>query len=61
MGKESKAGTKFYASVGLKAVTVHLPPEVHKKLTKIAKKEDRSLQRTIRRILIEYTKSYSAK
>jgi predicted transcriptional regulator len=61
MGKESKAGTKFYASVGLKAVTVHLPPEVHKKLAKIAKKEDRSLQRTIRRILIEYTKSYSAK
>lgn len=61
MGKESKAGTKFYASVRLKAVTVHLPPEVHKKLMKIAKKEDRSLQRTIRRILIEYTKSYSAK
>ncbi len=54
MGKESKAGTKFYAGAGLKAVTVHLPMETHKKLAQIAKKEDRSLQRTIRRILIDY-------
>ncbi len=57
MGKESKAGTKFYASVGLKAVTVHLPPGVHKKLMKIAEADDRSLQKTIRRILVEYTKN----
>jgi predicted transcriptional regulator len=56
MGKESKAGTKFYASVGLKAVTVHLPPGVHKKLLKIAEEDDRSLQKTIRRILVEYAK-----
>lgn len=54
MGKESKAGTKFYASVGLKSVTVHLPKETHIRLTEIAKKQDRSLQKTIRRILVEY-------
>jgi predicted transcriptional regulator len=57
MGKESKSGTKFYASVGLKAITVHLPPEIHKKLLKIADEDDRSLQKTIRRILVEYTKN----
>lgn len=55
MGKESKAGTQFYASVGLKSVTIHLPRPTHKKLLKLAKKEDRSLQKTIRRILIDYT------
>lgn len=58
MGKESKAGTKFYASVGLKSVTVHLPKETHEKLTGIAKKQDRSLQRTIRRILVEYAERH---
>jgi hypothetical protein len=54
MGKESKSGTTFYATSGLKAVTVHLPLKTHQKLMKIAKREDRSLQKTIRRILIEY-------
>lgn len=58
MGKESKAGTQFYASVGLKSVTVHLPKEAHKKLAGIAKREDRSLQKTIRRILIEYAEKH---
>ncbi len=54
VGKESKAGTKFYASVGLKSVTVHLPKDAHKKLAEIAKRQDLSLQKTIRRILVEY-------
>lgn len=54
MGKESKAGTQFYASAGLKSVTVHLPKAAHQKLAAIAKKQDRSLQKTIRRILVEY-------
>jgi predicted HicB family RNase H-like nuclease len=54
MGKESKAGTQFYASTGLKSVTVHLPKQAHLKLAAIAKKQDRSLQKTIRRILVEY-------
>ena len=56
MGKESKKGTKFYSGVGLKGVTVHLPLKVHQKLMRIAKKTDRSLQKTIRRILIDYAK-----
>jgi len=54
MGKESKSGTKFYADVGLKAITIHLPIQTHKKLVQIARKEDRSLQKTIRRILVDY-------
>jgi len=58
MGKESKAGTKFYASAGLKSITVHLPKATHKKLTELARKEDRSLQRSIRRILVEYAEKH---
>ena len=54
MGKESKAGTQFYANAGLKAVTIHLPKTIHKKLLLLAAKEDRSLQKSIRRILVEY-------
>ena len=56
MGKVSKAGTEFYASVGLKAIIVHLPKGVHKKLVDIARNEDRSLQKTVRRILVEYAR-----
>jgi hypothetical protein len=54
MGKETKGGTTFYRSAGLKAVTVHLPAKAHKKLVEMAKKEDRSLQKTIRRILMDF-------
>ena len=61
MGKESKAGTTFYRGAGLKAVTVHLPVKVHKKLAEVAKKEERSLQKTIRRILIDYAEKRSSK
>jgi len=56
MGKESETGTKFYASVGLKAITIHLPKGIHKKLVDIARNEDRSLQKTVRRILVEYAR-----
>ena len=55
MGKESISGAKFYRSVGYKSVTVHLPKNVHTTLVRLATKEDRSLQKTIRRILIDYT------
>ncbi len=54
MGRESTSGTTFYANEGFKAVTVHLPLKTHRKLQKIARKEDRSLQKTIRRILVDY-------
>lgn len=59
MGKESRAGTTFYRTAGLKAVTVHLPIKVHKKLAAIAQKEERSLQKTIRRILVDYAERRS--
>jgi len=47
-------GTEFYRKKGLeKAITIHLPKELHDKLLKLAKKEERSLQVTGRRILEE--------
>ena len=61
MGKESVKGTQFYASRGLKSLTIYLPVEVHKKLTDIAKNQDRSIQKTARRVVAEYVRNYSEK
>jgi predicted transcriptional regulator len=47
------AGTAFYMKKGLKPVTAHLPPDVHERLLQIAQREDRSLQKTLKRIIIE--------
>ncbi len=60
MGKESKKGTQFYTSVGLKSLTVYLPTVVHKKLAGIAKSQDRSIQKTVRRIVVDYVRKASA-
>lgn len=54
MGQESKKGSEFYKSKGLKPVTLHLPIKAHKKLRELAKREERSLQVTARRILMDY-------
>lgn len=51
MTTEYPLGTKFYKKKGMKAVTVHLSKEYHEKLLELAKKEERSLQKTARRIL----------
>lgn len=59
MGKESKAGTQFYTDAGLKSVTIHLPKTTHRELMKLARKEERSLQKTIRRVLVDYVKKRS--
>jgi hypothetical protein len=45
------AGTQFYKRKGLFSVTVHLTKEFHDKLKKVARKDDRSIQKTARRIL----------
>jgi len=50
--KKFPVGTEFYRKKGLeKAVTIHLPKELHDKLRRLAKKDERSLQITARRIL----------
>jgi hypothetical protein len=50
-------GTEFYKKKGLdKAITVHLSKESHDKLKLLAKKEERSLQITARRILEAHLK-----
>lgn len=54
MGLESKRGTAHYISSGMKTITVHVPKFVHERIKKLAAKQERSLQKTVRRILIEY-------
>ena len=51
-----KVGSEFYRHKNLKSINVHVSREAHKKLYDLAAKEDRSLQKTIRRILEEYAK-----
>ncbi len=56
MGKESLTGPKFYSNMGFKRVTLYLPKGAYTKLVKLARREDRSLQKTIRRIVLDYAK-----
>ena len=57
MGVESPKGTKFYIEKGYKPVTINLPPGVHEQLKKLARKEERSLQITARRIITNHIKN----
>ena len=51
---KTEQGTGFYREKHeLKPILVHVPKEVHRALTEKALEEDRSLQKTVRRILIE--------
>jgi cytidylate kinase len=61
MGKESKKGVDFYSSKGLKSLHIYLPANVHRRLTEIARYEDRSMQKAAARILMEYTKKRRVK
>jgi len=54
MGNESKKGSDFYRSKGLQSLTLHIPKPVHRKLLRLAKREERSVQITARRILADY-------
>ena len=49
--KEYPVGATFYTRRGLKSVVVYLTKEYHAKLKAIAQKEERSIQKTARRIL----------
>lgn len=52
MKKLFLVGTEFYKKKGLeKAITIHLSKDFHLRLKKLAKKEERSLQVTARRII----------
>jgi predicted CopG family antitoxin len=55
MGKEALSGPTYYSSKGLKRLTIHVPKTVYRKLVKQAKKEDRSLQKSLRRLLIDHS------
>lgn len=55
--KLPKQGTGFYREIHkLKPILVHVPEEIHAALKRSAIEEDRSLQKTVRRILIDWAK-----
>lgn len=54
MRKELRVGSEFYRDKKLKTITVHVTKETHRKLKLLAVQEDRSFQKTVRRILEEY-------
>ena len=50
-------GHFYYKKAGLtKSVILHLTPELHLRLNDLAKKEERSVQVTLRRIIEEHLK-----
>jgi hypothetical protein len=50
--KLGHAGMHYYRKAGFtKSVLLHLSPEIYKQLVALAKKEERSIQITARRIL----------
>ncbi|MCB4755946.1 MAG: hypothetical protein LHV69_02770 [Elusimicrobia bacterium] len=55
MKKRIRVGSDFYRNKKLKTITVHVSPKAHQKLRLMAAREDRSFQKTIRRILEEFT------
>lgn len=55
--KSYPTGKEFYKKKGLtKALTIHLTKEAHSRLLRLARKQERSLQITARRILEEHLK-----
>jgi predicted HicB family RNase H-like nuclease len=55
MRKPIRRGDVSYKKAGFtKPILVHVSPGTHARLMKIAEKEERSLQITVRRILEEY-------
>lgn len=59
--KKIPVGTEFYRKKGLeKAITIHLSKVFHDRLFQLAKKNERSLQVTARRILEEGLKRENA-
>jgi predicted transcriptional regulator len=55
MKKPKRRGDVYYKKLGLtKPLLIHVSPELHGKLSKLADAEERSLQVTVRRILEKY-------
>jgi putative heme iron utilization protein len=51
MGKESAKGTAFYSGRGLVAITIYVSRTMHRKLIREAKKEGRTMQKMLQRVL----------
>ncbi|MBL8024696.1 MAG: hypothetical protein JNK54_10545 [Elusimicrobia bacterium] len=52
MQRKTPVGNNFYRKKGLdKVITLHVTKELHDALVKLAKKEERSLQVTVRRLV----------
>ena len=54
MRKETYVGSQFYTKLGKKPVTIYLEKDDHKALKELAKKMDNSIQRTSRKIILDY-------
>lgn len=57
MAKEIKAGTQFYREKGLRTLTVHVKPEIIKKLRIKAAHEETSVQELVREALNKFVGS----
>lgn len=51
VGKESKKGHSFYVAAGMKQVTAYIPLPLYRKLKFLARREERSVQKTLVRII----------
>jgi len=60
MGKESKKGHHFYREMGLKLMSLYLPADVRKQLAVIAKRQDRTVQKLVRRVVTDYARKHGA-
>lgn len=54
MGKESKSGTKFYTDKGMRTITIHVPRDVHARLVRYSRREFRSLQKTVQKLVLDF-------
>jgi len=52
VGKESLKGRTFYKQSGMKQVVIYIPMKYYRRLKIVAKKDDRSIQKTVMRLLI---------
>jgi hypothetical protein len=56
MKKGYPVGHAFYKKKGFRTITVHLPKDLHSLLKKYAESEDRSLEKTIKKLIEEKLK-----
>ena len=56
MGKEPLHGTQWYYSKGYKNLTIFVPKQTYLKIARYAKRHEKSLQRTLRKVLDDFAK-----